>query len=109
MATSFSEEMQALQGNILPVHGWHTGSVFSTDLSPLFGEVLRKYRKTAKISQEALSERADVDVRMIRLVETKGQNLSVNLADSLAYGLNVPLSELLREAEELRRGRSGMK
>lgn len=54
------------------------------------------------MSQETLSERADVDVRMIRLVETKGQNLSVNLADSLAHGLKVPLSVLMDEAEQMR-------
>ena len=77
--------------------------MLKADLSSLLGEVLRKHRKAAKISQETLSERADVDVRMIRLIETEGQNLSVNLADSLAHGLNVPLAELIQEAEQLRR------
>lgn len=76
--------------------------MLKADLSAAFGKVLREHRKAAKLSQEALSEKADVDVRMIRLVETKGQNLSVNLADSLAHALNLPLSALMTEAEQLR-------
>lgn len=70
--------------------------------SLFFGEVLKKHRKAAKLSQESLSERADVDVRMIRLIETKGQNPTLNLADSLARALDVSLADLIAEADELK-------
>lgn len=55
------------------------------------------------MSQEKLSELADVDVKMIGRIETFIRNPSLNLADSLAHGLGVSLSELIREAEELRK------
>jgi transcriptional regulator with XRE-family HTH domain len=77
--------------------------VQKSDLAQYLGLVVRKHRKAAKTTQEQLSERADIDVRMIRLVETKGQNLSVNVAESLARGLGVSLSQMIREAEDLRR------
>ena len=56
-----------------------------------------------KTTQEGLSEGADIDVRMVRLIETKGQNFSVNVAECVAQALGVPLSHLIREAEDLRR------
>lgn len=66
--------------------------------------MLRKHRRAAKMSQEKLSERADVDVKMIGRIETFIRNPSLNLADSLADALGVPLSQMIHEAEELRRG-----
>ena len=73
-----------------------------SDLALYFGVVVRKHRKLTKTTQEKLSEVADIEVRMVRLIETKGQNLSVNLADALSKALGVPLSTMLKEAEELR-------
>ena len=35
------------------------------DLAKSFGVVLRNHRKASKMSQEKLSEKADVDVKMI--------------------------------------------
>ena len=73
------------------------------DLANSFGVVLRKHRTAAKMSQEKLSERADVDVKMIGRIETFIRNPSLNLADSLASALGVPLSQMINEAEDLRR------
>jgi len=73
------------------------------DLAKSFGVVLRNRRKAAKMSQEKLSEKADVDVKMIGRIETFIRNPSLNLADSLANALNVPLSQMINEAEDLRR------
>jgi transcriptional regulator with XRE-family HTH domain len=56
-----------------------------------------------KTTQEALSERADIDVRMVRLIETKGQNVSVNVAENVANALGVSLSQLIQEAEAMRK------
>lgn len=73
------------------------------DLAKAFGVVLRNHRKAAKITQEKLSERADVDVKMIGRIENFIRNPSLNLADSLADALGVPLSQMISEAEDLRR------
>jgi transcriptional regulator with XRE-family HTH domain len=73
------------------------------DLSRAFGVVLRNQRRAKKLSQEKLSELGDVDVKMIGRIETFIRNPSLNLADSLACGLGIPLSELIKQAEDLRR------
>lgn len=73
------------------------------DLAKSFGVVLRNRRKAAKMSQEKLSEKADVDVKMIGRIETFIRNPSLNLADSLANALGVPLSQMTKESEDLRR------
>jgi transcriptional regulator with XRE-family HTH domain len=73
------------------------------DLAKSFGVVLRNRRKAAKMSQEKLSEKADVDVKMIGRIENFIRNPSLNLADSLADALGVPLSLMINEAEDLRR------
>lgn len=75
----------------------------SQDLAKAFGVVLRKQRKAKKLSQELLAEKADVAVKMVSLIERFERNPSVNLADSLAQGLGVPLWQLIREADELRK------
>ena len=77
--------------------------MFKRDLSKAFGVVLRNQRRAKKLSQEKLSELADVDVKMIGRIETFIRNPTLNLADSLAHGLGIPLSRLIREAEDLRR------
>lgn len=77
--------------------------VFRRDLSRAFGVVLRNHRQAAKLSQEKLSEKADVDVKMIGRIETFIRNPTINLADSLADALGVPLSQMIKEAEDLRR------
>ncbi|HEV2393732.1 MAG TPA: helix-turn-helix transcriptional regulator [Verrucomicrobiae bacterium] len=68
-----------------------------------FGVVLRKHRKARKISQELLAEKADVASKMVSLVERSERNPSLNLADSLAQGLDVPLWQLIKEADGLRK------
>jgi transcriptional regulator with XRE-family HTH domain len=72
------------------------------DLNKAFGVVLRRYRTAAKMTQEKLSEKADVDVKMIGRIETNIRNPSLNLADSLAAALGVPLSQMIGEAERWR-------
>ena len=72
------------------------------DLAVAFGAVLRQHRQAKSVTQEKLSELADIDVKMVRMVERGTRNPSVNLADSLASGLGVPLSQLIAEAEKYR-------
>jgi transcriptional regulator with XRE-family HTH domain len=93
-------------GPIVPVNwGFWAGRfarMLRRDLSRAFGVVLRKYRKAASMSQEKLSEKADIDVKMIGRIENFIRNPSLNLADSLAHALGVPLWQMIREAEALR-------
>ena len=81
--------------------------MINRDLAKSFGVVLRARRKAVKMSQEKLSEKADVDVKMIGRIENSIRNPSLNLADSLATALGVPLSKMLIEAEDLRREQAG--
>jgi transcriptional regulator with XRE-family HTH domain len=74
-------------------------------LSKTFAEVLRKHRKSKKITQEKLAERADIASKMVSLIERGTINPSLNLMDSIAQGLGVPLAEMIKEAEAERRRR----
>jgi transcriptional regulator with XRE-family HTH domain len=71
----------------------------SKDLARRFGEVVRKHRKAAALTQEELAERAE----MISLVERFERNPSLNVADSIAQGLGVPLWQIIRDAENIKR------
>jgi transcriptional regulator with XRE-family HTH domain len=72
-------------------------------MSRNFAMVLRKQRETRGISQERLAEKADCDSTMISLIERGIRNPTLNMGDSLAQGLGVPLSEMIKQAEDLRR------
>jgi XRE family transcriptional regulator, regulator of sulfur utilization len=72
------------------------------DMARNFAVVLQKQRKAKGLSQEILAEKADCDSTMISLIERKICNPTLNLADSLAQGLGIPMSQLIKEAEELR-------
>jgi ribosome-binding protein aMBF1 (putative translation factor) len=76
--------------------------MLSKDFAHYFGEAVRKHRKARGLSQEELAERADLTSKMISLIERSERNPSLNVADSIATGLGVPLSQLIQEAEELR-------
>jgi transcriptional regulator with XRE-family HTH domain len=72
------------------------------DMAQNFAAVLQKQRKAKGFSQEILAEKADCDSTMISLIERKIRNPTLNLADSLAQGLGIPLSEMIKDAEDLR-------
>lgn len=73
------------------------------NLSESFAAVLRKYRKNKKITQEALAEKADIASKMVSLIERGEINPSLNLMDSIAQGLGIPLAEMIAEAEKGRK------
>ena len=75
----------------------------SRNFAKAFGVVVRRYRKAQKLSQETLAERADLAPKMISLIERFERNPTVNVADSIAEGLAVPLWRLVKDAEELKR------
>ncbi len=57
-----------------------------------FAEVVRRRRKQIKMSQEKLSERADLSSKMVSLVERGERTPSITVADSIARGLGIPLA-----------------
>ena len=72
------------------------------DLAKHFAIVLQKQRKLRRFSQAVLAEKADCDSTMISLIERKIRNPTLNLADSLAQGLETQLSQMIKDAEDLR-------
>ncbi|HEV2248655.1 MAG TPA: helix-turn-helix transcriptional regulator [Terriglobia bacterium] len=79
--------------------------MLSRDFARFFGQVVRKHRKARFLSQEELAERADLASKMVSLIERFERNPTVNVADSLAQAMNVPLWRLIKDAEDLRKER----
>ena len=79
--------------------------MLSKDFADFFGQIVRKHRKARFLTQEQLAERSDLAPKMISLVERLQRNPSLNVADSIARGLSVPLWRLVKDAEDLRRER----
>lgn len=75
----------------------------SKNFARFFGEVVRKHRKARFLSQEELAERADLASKMVSLIERFERNPSVNVADSIAKAMNVPLWRLIKDAEDMRK------
>ena len=79
------------------------------DMARHFAVALQRQRKTKRVSQELLAEKADCDSTMISLIERRIRNPTLNMADSLAQGLGIPLSQMIKEAEDLRTKNRGAK
>jgi len=77
--------------------------MLSKDFARCFGEVLRKHRKARFLSQEELAERADLSSKMVSLIERLKRSPTVNVVDSIAQAMNVPLWRLVKDAEDLRK------
>ena len=75
----------------------------SKDFARRFGEVVRRQRKAAGLTQEELAEKADLAPKMVSLIERFERNPSLNVADSIAQGMGVPLWKLIRDAENMKR------
>ena len=54
------------------------------------------------MTQEQLAEKAELAPKMISLIERLQRNPSLNVADSIARGLGVPLWRLVKDTEDLR-------
>ena len=77
--------------------------MLSKNFAKYFGEVLRRHRKARFLSQEKLAELADIAPKMVSLIERFERNPTLNVADSLAKGMNIPLWRLIKDAEDLRK------
>ena len=77
--------------------------MLSKDFARHFGHIVRKHRKARFLTQEQLAEKSDLAPKMISLIERFQRNPSLNVVDSIAQGLSVPLWRLIKDAEDLRR------
>jgi transcriptional regulator with XRE-family HTH domain len=77
--------------------GWH-GAMHP--LSRKFGEVLRRRRESAGLSQETLAGLAGIHRNHVGLIE-RGQRVpSILVASQLAKAMGTKMSELMAEVEE---------
>ena len=72
-------------------------------MAKAFAAVLRRHRKEKGFTQEILAEKSDIASKMVSLIERYERNPSLNVADSIAQGLGVPLSDMIKEAEAFRK------
>lgn len=63
-----------------------------------FGQALREYRVAASLSQERLSELADLDRTFISLLERGFRSPSLDTLLALARGLNITVATLVARA-----------
>lgn len=68
-------------------------------LAPQIGRTVRRYRQSAKLSQEELADRAGLHRTYISLLERGRRNASVDALSKIAGVLGVPASRLLADAE----------
>lgn len=65
----------------------------------MIGEKIRRLRERLKLSQEELSERARINRSYLSHIENGKSVPTIEVAERIARGLGVPLSELLSDAE----------
>ena len=72
----------------------------SRKFSAAFNRVVRRHRLEQELSQELLSERAEVDRTYVGLLERGHRGAGLDVAKRLADALGRSLTELVAEAEE---------
>ena len=65
------------------------------DINEVFGKKVLERRLSLKISQETLSNMADIDRTYLPDIEKGKRNVSLRVADKIAKALNVSLKDLL--------------
>lgn len=65
----------------------------------LLAEAVRRYRKQAKLTQEKLAERANLNPKYIGEVERGMKNISVDALVRIAEATKVPIREFFRDME----------
>lgn len=69
-------------------------------LATRVGRVIRRYRETSGMSQEALAEGAGLHRTYISLVERGHRNISVDALSQIAEALGIYASKLMSDAEK---------
>ena len=75
------------------------------EVSTAFAMVLKKHRQAKGLSQELLAEKADIHPTHVSLIERCLRNPSLNVAQALAKGLGLSLTQMISEAELLQEGK----
>ena len=73
------------------------------EMSVAFGRVVQRRREAAGLSQEQYALRSNIDRSYVSRVELGKVRLGLGAAKKFAAGLGVSLSDLIAEAEALRR------
>lgn len=71
-------------------------------LGKLLGHAIRRRRRELGLSQEALSEIADVHWTSISLIETGTSSPTFRVLERLAESLQIEVSDLVKMAEQFR-------
>lgn len=66
-----------------------------------FGKALKEYRKASGLSQERLSERADLDRSFVSLLERGLRSPSFDTMLALSEGLNISAATLVARATDI--------
>jgi len=73
----------------------------ATKTNCALGKALKEYRKITGLSQEQLSERADLDRSFVSLLERGLRSPSFDTLLALSHGLNIPAATLVARATEI--------
>ena len=65
------------------------------DINEVFGKKVLERRQSLKISQETLSNMADIDRTYLPDIEKGKRNVSLKVADKIAKALSISLKDLL--------------
>ena len=71
------------------------------DFNQTFGSIVKQTRKQKKLSQEHLGHLIESNQRYISEIESGSRHPSLRICYDIAVALETPLSELIRQAEEL--------
>lgn len=66
------------------------------------GKAIRSLRNAQNWSQEILSSLADIPRSHLSAIETGGKKANLDTLGKIATAFDMPLSELIRKAEELK-------
>jgi len=73
------------------------------DLAAAVGQVIRMTRQNLNLTQQTLAESVGMHFTAVGRVERGEWQARLQTLEMLAGGLGVPLSEVIRQAEELQR------
>jgi transcriptional regulator with XRE-family HTH domain len=78
--------------------GLLTGGVNERPISAAFGEIVRRRRLAAGLTQEALADRAKLHPTYIGMVERGVRNPTLDVCDKISIALGISLAALVEEA-----------
>jgi transcriptional regulator with XRE-family HTH domain len=71
------------------------------EITVAFAAVLRRHRATKGMSQELLAERANIHPTHVGLIERSLRNPSLKVCKAIADALELPLAQMVAEAEQI--------